>query len=139
MLDHMRFRGKASQHGTSLPWWRQPPAAETDRANQVEEVLGGSRVDLSDTALARLSEALDGLALYMSEPVIPAGRVINPLLDVWDAAHSVDPYVGSPVEQLLTVLLTRTSVTPAELNSVLDEVRAAALQACALLDAFATT
>ncbi len=94
---------------------------------------GQATITATDATLGRLDEAVAALEPYMQEAVIPAGRVVNPLLDVWDAAHRIDPAVSSPVEQLLTALVERTSVTPKELISTVDEVRIAALQASVLV------
>ena len=75
------------------------------------------------------------LESYLYEAVIPTEPVINPLLDVWGAARSIDPHVSSPVEYLLTVLIQRTSITRVELISTMDEVRIATLQAGLLVGA----
>ena len=88
--------------------------------------------------MARLDEAIAELGPYLTETIIPTGQVINPLLDVWDAAHNIHPYASSPVEQLLTVLVARAWVPPAELSSTLDEVRSSALQASVLAHALTT-
>ena len=92
----------------------------------------------ADASLALLDEVVAKLVPYMTEAIIPTGQVVNPLLDVWEAAHAIDPIASSPIEHLLTSLLTRAWVTRAELLSVLDEVRASALQATLLSDALTT-
>ena len=98
---------------------------------------GESAFVASQSLLAQLDQAVGALNPYLGDTVIPAGLVINPLLDIWDAAQSIDPSVSSAVKQFLTVLVERTSVTPAELTSTVDEMRIAALQASVLADALA--
>jgi len=89
----------------------------------------------TERALARLADAVGAMAPYLGERVVAAGQLINPLLDVWDAAHRIDGYVSAPVEHLLTVLVERTSINAAEVVATLDEVQAVALQASALVNA----
>ena len=57
-----------------------------------------SSIDASDNVLARIDEAEAVLGGYLVKGVVSIGLVINPLLDVWDAAHCIDPGVSSPVE-----------------------------------------
>jgi hypothetical protein len=92
-------------------------------------------VEISEAALVSLDRAVETLEPYLQEQVIPTGLVINPLLDVWGAAQSIDASVAQPIEELLTALICRSATTPAELVAVLDEMRIAALQAHVLADA----
>lgn len=78
-----------------------------------------------------------GLDSFLQETYIPTSAVTNPLLVLWDAAHDIDPVVSSPVEHLLTALVTRTWVTPAELSATVEQVRTAESEANLLLDALA--
>ena len=87
------------------------------------------RFDTDEAAVAFLDRAIAALDPYLREGIIPSRQVIDPLLDVWSAAQSVDPDVARPVEELLTVLISRTTTTPAELVGTLDQVQIAALQA----------
>ena len=87
------------------------------------------RFDTDEAAVAFLDRAIAALDPYLREGIIPSRQVIDPLLDVWSAARSVDPDVARPVEELLTVLISRTTTTPAELVGTLDHVQIAALQA----------
>ena len=107
-------------------------AARSPAGDRIEEA------PTADASLALLDEVVAKLGPYMTEAIIPTGQVVNPLLDVWEAAHAIDPIASSPIEHLLTSLLSRAWVTPAELMSTLDEVRATALQAT-LLSAALTT
>ena len=88
----------------------------------------------ADSRLVRLDKAIAVLDPYLRQTVIPTGRIINPLLDVWDAAHSIAADVSFPVEQLLTTFIILHLITPTELVSVLGKVRIAALQSTVLLD-----
>jgi hypothetical protein len=84
--------------------------------------------ETGDAAVGSLDAAIAALTPYLQERIIPSGQVINPLLDVWTAAESVDPSVARPVEELLTALISRTTTTPSELVAALDTVQIAALQ-----------
>ena len=111
-----------------MPGAPQADLVKNDRLSAPDQSADGP----ADSRLVRLDEAIAVLAPYLRETVIPTGRIINPLLDVWDAAHSIAADVSSPVEQLLTTLVTRHLITPTELVSVLDKARIAALQATVL-------
>ena len=82
--------------------------------------------------MARMDEALATASTYLTENWIATTALINPLLEVWEAANAVHPAVARPVEEFLTVLIHRTTVTPAEVNAMVDEVRVLALQASVL-------
>ena len=113
-----------------IPEALQADLVNSDRLSGADQSAGARSV--------RLDEAIAVVDPYLRESVIPTGRIINLLLDVWDAAHSIAADVSSPVEHLLTTLVTRHLITPAELESVLDNVRIAARQATVLLDEPAT-
>jgi hypothetical protein len=89
-------------------------------------------VDAADQTLARLDEAIGRASTYRTQRWIATTCLINPMLEVWEAAHAIHPAVSRPVEELLIVLVHRTTITPAEINRVVDEVRALALQASVL-------
>jgi hypothetical protein len=91
------------------------------------------RLDVSPATDRALDEAIAALESYLREKIIPAAQVINPLLDVWSAAKSIDPSVALPVEDLLTTLVSRSATTPSELLAALDDVRIAAAQAMVLV------
>jgi hypothetical protein len=91
--------------------------------------------DACEAAAVSVDEAIAGLDPYLREKIIPTGVVINPLLDVWSAAQSIDANVARPIEELLTVLVSRSATTPGELVAALDRVQIAALQAHVLADA----
>lgn len=89
-------------------------------------------VDVDGQSLARLDEAIATASMYLTEKWIPTTSVINPFLEVWEAPNAVHPAVARPVEEFLTLLIHRTTVTPAEINALADEVRVLALQASVL-------
>ncbi len=90
-------------------------------------------VDCDDQTLARLDEAIATTSMYLTEKWIATTSLINPMLEVWEAAHAIHPAVARPVEEFLTTLIHRTTVTPAEINAMADEVRVLALQASVLV------
>ncbi len=98
------------------------PAAERDEWS----------IDCDDQTMARLDEAIVTASTYLTEKWIATTCLINPMLEVWEAANAVHAAVARPVEELLTVLIHRTTVTPAEVEAVVDEVRVLALQASVL-------
>ena len=124
----------AASRSNPIPEAPQTAVVSDDGRSGPDPSAGGA----TDSRLVRLDEAVTVLDSYLWETVIPTGRIINPLLDVWDAAHSIAADVSSPVEQLLTTLVSRHLITPTELVCVLDKVRVAALQATVLLDQLAT-
>ena len=98
---------------------------------------GQFHVDDSSANALALDDAVAALEPYMREKMIPTGRVINPLLDVWSVARGIHPTVALPVEGLLTALISRSATTPPELVAALDEVRIAAVQANVFANAVA--
>lgn len=76
----------------------------------------------------RLDEAAVALGPYLREATACARMLVNPLLVVWDAAHAVHPEVATPVEELLTGLLHRTTIPVQDVLGAIDDVRARALQ-----------
>ena len=75
-----------------------------------------------DDRLSMLTQALDSLRASHPAGVYSASRMINPVLDVWSLAASVDHAVARPIERLLTALVVRYVVTSAELRTAIDEV-----------------
>ena len=73
-------------------------------------------------SIARLQLALGALQASHADGVYSASRMINPLLDVWSLAVTVDQAVARPIERLLTALVVRYVVTSAELRTAIDEV-----------------
>jgi hypothetical protein len=127
-----------------LPWKKSRGWHPSSRETPVAECLpGGSRlvpdsdrlettVDGSDAMLAKLDDAIAKVCVYLTEKSVPSAGLINPMLEVWEAANAIHPAVAGPVEEFLTVLIHRTSVAPAEINAVADDVKVLALQASVL-------
>jgi hypothetical protein len=116
-------------------WSRSWHPSEMDRPGH--ELLPGDErelptVDGDDQTLARLDEAVAIASTYMTENWIPTTSLINPMLEVWEAANAIHPAVARPVEEFLTLLIHRTTVTPADIEAVADGVRVLALQASVL-------
>jgi hypothetical protein len=107
-----------------------PPSSETEPGWPNQFDVNGQ----ADEART-IDEAIAALEPYMRENFIPAGQVINPLIDVWSVAHNIHPSVARPVEELLTALVSRSTTTASEVATTLDNVRIAALQASVLASA----
>jgi hypothetical protein len=103
-------------------------AAESD-VTPVQVAAIQPHDDATVAEVMTLDEAIAALSPYMGDSIVPTGYLINPLLDVWSAAHAIGPTVARPVEELLTVFISRSTTTPAELVATFDLVRIAALQA----------
>jgi hypothetical protein len=86
-------------------------------------------VDCDDRTMARLDEVIAMASAYVTEKWIPTTSLINPMLEVWEAANAIHPAVARPVEEFLTALIHRTTVAPDEIGAVVDETRLLALQA----------
>jgi hypothetical protein len=70
------------------------------------------------SSLMALRGSLDGQTM-------PAGPVVDRLLDVWAAVHEVDPEAARPVERLLSSLVKRQMVRAREVTEMCDQVDAA--------------
>jgi hypothetical protein len=113
--------------------------SEVDRSRQeplpgCERLLPGAgrheeSVECDEQTMARLDESIAVASTYLTEKWIATTSLINPMLEVWEAANAIHPAVARPVEELLTMLIHRTTVTPDEIRTVADEVRGLALQA----------
>ena len=126
---------KKPKGGWSRSW--HPSQVERSRPESLpgcERLLPGAErwegaIDCDDRTVARLDEAISTASTYLSEKWIATTSLINPMLEVWEAANAIHPAVARPVEEFLTVLIHRTTVTPAEADAVADQVRGLALQA----------
>lgn len=88
----------------------------------------GTRRSTPTPGTGHLEETLSTLVTYTAGGAVPAQVVINPLLEVWDAAHEIAAEVSVPVEVLLTSAVQRPSLQPDELISCIEEVWALAVQ-----------
>jgi hypothetical protein len=123
------WRGtKAGSHGTTRDdavapaVFDCPPAPPSFRSDRIA-VPGSAGADIEER-LVGLRRGLDDFRISHTDSVLSAGRAINPLLDLWGLAAAVDRSVAAPIEALLTVLVSRTSTTSAELGACADEVEA---------------
>jgi len=129
---------RKAKGGRSRRW--HPSQKERPRPDPVagcEQLQPGverreAEVDCDDKALARLDEAIAMTSAYLTDEWIPTTSLINPMLEVWEAAHAIHPAVARPVEEFLTALIHRTTVTPAEIDAVAKEVKLLTLQACVI-------
>jgi hypothetical protein len=69
-----------------------------------------------------LLDALADLRAGLDHPVLPAGRISDRLLDIWDLAHQVDPAAAAPAASLMTALLKRDLASAAEVAATCDEI-----------------
>ncbi len=76
------------------------------------------------------------LEAFMTDDHVPAGALINPLLDVWAAARAMDPAVARPVERLMTDLLRRHLATSDEVTAVIGEMNGLIVESRLVRDAF---
>ncbi len=80
---------------------------------------------MSGEAIERLEQGIEEFLSAHVDTAISAGRVINPLLDLWSMATEVDASVAAPIERLLTGLVSRDLTTASELSESMEEVRLA--------------
>jgi hypothetical protein len=77
------------------------------------------------TEIDTLDDVLASFLADHSGTVIGASRVMNPLLAVWEAAHTLSETAALPVERMLTVLVKRQHTSHDELARMVDDVREA--------------
>ena len=80
---------------------------------------------IDDAAVAALREGLASLRTSYGVGAVSASRTINPLIDLWGLASTVDSSVALPIETLLTVLVRRSLTTTVELAATADAVERA--------------
>ncbi|HET6966115.1 MAG TPA: hypothetical protein VFH58_15170 [Acidimicrobiales bacterium] len=96
------------------PWEREEWLEDSDWA-AIEALLAGG---CPGGEAVRAAVAV--LRAITQEPVVGAGRLANPLLDLWAAARVVGPGTAAPAEALLSVLPRRRLVASSEVGSVCD-------------------
>jgi hypothetical protein len=96
------------------PWEREDWLDESDWA-AIEAALAGG-----DPGTDSVRAAVAALEVMTEEPVVSAGRLVNPLLDLWAAARVVGFGAAVPAEALLSVILGRTLIAASEVVSVCD-------------------
>ena len=80
-----------------------------------------------DATRARIAEAMEVLQAAVAEgpTVVPARRLVNRVLELWELADEVDPAASAPLEALLSHLVGRHSTTADEVVAALAEARSA--------------
>jgi hypothetical protein len=110
-----------------------PPSVPLDSPPESAPGPADLGVVADEMAVESLDKAIAAIEPYLQERIIPSRQVLNPLLDVWSEAQKLGPSVAQPVEELITVLVSRTTITSAELVATLDEVHLEALQVSLLI------
>jgi len=90
-----------------------PPTAATKARAEGPVVVG---------AVAELRRMIAVFRASNADTVLSTRRMINPLLDLWSVASTVDHNAAAPIEALLVTFVARLTTTPAELAATLDEV-----------------
>ena len=70
----------------------------------------------------QLRFAVSAFLADLNDETVSASRLINPLLNLWQLATSVDPTAAAPLEELLSVVSYRNLIARSELNEVLGRV-----------------
>lgn len=79
----------------------------------------------SEQSIKAVVSLLAELRATLSNQVLPAGPVMNQLIDVWAAAHQLAPDVARPAESLLTSLVGRDLASAREISGTCDQIEAA--------------
>jgi len=112
--------------------WVSPEVMDGDRVVgtlcSAGPTTAGRDKTATDRPQLRLQQAIEEFGASHSDSVISAGRMINPLLDLWSLAVAVDHSAAAPIEALLKALVVRTTTTSAELSACTDQVRAALVE-----------
>ncbi len=115
-------RSERSEHVETVPAALRWEACEPDRP-------GRTGLGWSGDGRARLAQAdqvmatADEIEHSFTGSVISARKTTDAFLDLWGAAHELDPSVARPAERLLVALVGRNFATHAELKSALDRTR----------------
>lgn len=88
----------------------------------------GEEARSNRAALEALERTLLALEPFTREARVPASVMINPLLDVWDAAHQIGPDVTLPVEALLTLAVHRSMLLAEEIDAGAKATRQRAVE-----------
>jgi hypothetical protein len=82
-------------------------------------------IDSSGCSDARLGalEAVDETERRLNDSIVPAGRAVDILLDLWSIVHDVDRVAAVPLEELMTTLVRRSYTTPTELVPLFASAR----------------
>jgi hypothetical protein len=104
------------------------PVFEDADWDQVHDLLAGEDPPTGPCPSEKSINAATSLCQLrasLTSQVLPAGRVMDRVLDVWAAAHEVAPGAATPAESLLTSLVGRDLVSAREVTDMCDRVEAA--------------
>lgn len=103
--------------------------ANDDDWQQINDLLANESPQAgtspSEQSIRAAVSAVAGLRATLTSEVLPAGPVIDQVIDLWAATHEVGPDVARPAESLLTALVGRDRVRAAEVTSTCDLIEAA--------------
>lgn len=93
--------------------------------SEISELLSNPDSDVRvagrETSMPDLRRTLGELRSFVrNERVVGATHVRDWLLDLWSAAHDVDPVVAEPAESMLTRLVDRDLVNAGEVLEICD-------------------
>jgi hypothetical protein len=76
-------------------------------------------------ACAAVHRAVDGLRDSIDNHVLPAGPVIDRLIDIWSLARLVDPAAAKPAEAVLSAVAGRDAISADEVYAACDQIESA--------------
>jgi hypothetical protein len=89
------------------------------------EHFSGSPRACTASEIASSLGTVQALRASLSSRILPAGPVVDALLDVWTVVHQVDPEAAKPMESLLSSLARRDLASAREVKGVCDQVETA--------------
>lgn len=121
-----------------MPPWHRCTLDDQDMA-QIQDLLshglgtpphnGQDALSEFNPSLQELFRTLNVLRSFVDkDQTIGATHIRNSLLDIWSAAHELDPQLCQLVEELLTGLVSRDLVRADEINDLCDKTEWAANQ-----------
>jgi hypothetical protein len=103
-------------------------ALEDKDWQEIDDLLATERppacASPSEQSITEVVSSLAGLRAMLNSQVLPAGRVMNRVIDVWAVAHQVGPEVARPAESLLTSLVGRDLVSAGEVIETCEQIEA---------------
>ena len=119
MWGHQQSRMAERRAGRAASAPHTPPPQST----QIADEIGRAPTSATDnTDVFALEAGIAAFRAAHSSGSFSTSRTVNPLLDLWELAHQVDPTVAVPLESLLSVLVRRSLTTSVELSDTLDRV-----------------
>ena len=92
-----------------------------------------------DADMAALDATVDKVLAFLGGRLVPRPVLINPLLNVWEAARAIDATVSRPVERLLTTMMSRELISSDDVTAAMDDVRARAVGASVVANCVTTS